>query len=113
MNGIVANGGGEILHPGPPLEPNEHPPIPPPPLAPPPPPDSAAPPPPPDISAPPPPPDELPPPPPPAVEKKKRKAGWDSQKSTAPLSVEELLRKKREADAAAAKVWQYFLPHVL
>jgi hypothetical protein len=33
--------------------------------------------------------------------KKKRKAGWDSRQ---PLSVEEILRKKKEADEAAAKV---------
>ncbi|KAG2420882.1 hypothetical protein HFD88_000496 [Aspergillus terreus] len=81
----------------PPPEPVERPPTPPPP----PPEDSAAPPPPPDMSAPPPPPqDELPP----APEPKKKKLGWGSKRpAAAPLSVEELVRKKREADAAAAK----------
>ncbi|KAI9369769.1 hypothetical protein BJX61DRAFT_536168 [Aspergillus egyptiacus] len=71
---------------------------------PPPPPDeSAAPPPPPDISAPPPPPEDLPPPPP-VSEVKKKKVGWGAKRpATTPLSVEELVRKKREADAAAAK----------
>ena len=78
---------------------------------PPPPPDLAAPPPPPDISAPPPPPEDLPPPPPSATNgelpapppeaRKKRKVGWESKQ---PLSVEEILRKKKEADEAAAKV---------
>jgi ATP-dependent RNA helicase DDX23/PRP28 len=62
------------------------------------------------MSAPPPPPqDELPP----APEPKKKKLGWGSKRpAAAPLSVEELVRKKREADAAAAKVRSYtfFLP---
>jgi ATP-dependent RNA helicase DDX23/PRP28 len=35
---------------------------------------------------------------------KKKKAGWGASAAAKPLSVEELLRKKREADAAAAKV---------
>jgi ATP-dependent RNA helicase DDX23/PRP28 len=35
---------------------------------------------------------------------KKKKAGWGSSAGAKPLSVEELLRKKREADAAASKV---------
>ena len=64
----------------------------------------AAPPPPDPAPAPAPPPaDEVPPPPPePAVAKK---AGWGaaSKRKATPLNVEELLRKKREADAAAAK----------
>ncbi|KAL4960416.1 uncharacterized protein BDV14DRAFT_192998 [Aspergillus stella-maris] len=71
--------------------------------APPPPPaEPGAPPPPPDVSAPPPPPEDLPPPPPePQVKKKK---GWGAKPPAAtPLSVEELVRKKREADAAAAR----------
>ncbi|BDD64033.1 mRNA splicing protein prp28 [Monascus purpureus] len=74
-----------------------------PPPPPPPPEDSAAPPPPPDTIAPPPPPEDVPPPPPPP-ETKKKKVGWGAKRpSAAPLSVEELLRKKKEADAAAAK----------
>lgn len=86
--------------PGPPPDPIERPPSPPPP----PPEDSGAPPPPPDTSVPPPPPDELPPAPP--VEDKKSKKGWGAPKRAAatPLSVEDLIRKKKEADAAAAKV---------
>jgi hypothetical protein len=34
----------------------------------------------------------------------KKKAGWGNKRSAMPLSVEELLRKKKEADEAAAKV---------
>jgi hypothetical protein len=34
----------------------------------------------------------------------KKKAGWGNKRSATPLSVEELLRKKKEADEAAAKV---------
>lgn len=80
---------------------------------PPPPPDSILPPPPPETSAPaPPPPKELPPPPPsdllpptpPTIEEpKKRKAGWGASKGRGPLSIEEILQKKKEADEAAAK----------
>lgn len=100
MDGIVTDGTGGTYPPMPPPEPVERPPTPPPP----PPEDSAAPPPPPDTSAPPPPPEDVPPPPPPET-KKKKKVGWDTKRPAAtPLSVEELLRKKREADAAAAKV---------
>lgn len=93
--------------PGPPPEPFERSPTPPPPppvsLVPPPPPDAAAPPPPPDsIAPPPPPPEDAPLPEPPAA--KRKKVGWGSQRSATPLSVEELLRKKREADEAASKV---------
>ncbi|KAL1861141.1 mRNA splicing protein prp28 [Paecilomyces lecythidis] len=108
MDGIVTSGAAGGPPPAPPADPVERPPTPPPPppperALPPPPSDTSAPPPPPDATAPPPPPEDAPPPPPaPAVEKKK-KAGWGSQRSTTPLSVEELLRKKREADAAAAK----------
>jgi ATP-dependent RNA helicase DDX23/PRP28 len=81
-------------------------------LPPPPPPDTL-PPPPPEPSAPaPPPPQELPPPPPvdvlpqappspePVV---KKKQGWGAPKGRAPLSIEEILQKKKEADEAAAK----------
>ncbi|KAK9854539.1 Helicase [Penicillium brevicompactum] len=76
----------------------ERPPSPPPP----PPEDSAAPPPPPDNIAPPPPPEDVPPPPP--VETKPKKQGWGAKKPAAkPLSVEELIRKKKAADAAASK----------
>ncbi|KAH8815161.1 pre-mRNA-splicing ATP-dependent RNA helicase-like protein prp28 [Xylogone sp. PMI_703] len=84
---------------------------------PPPPPDSSVPPPPPDSLVPappsnyaPPPPDELPPPPPseslpppPEEPVKKKKAGWGSQPSRGPLSIEDILKKKKEADEAAAK----------
>lgn len=71
---------------------------------PPPPEDAGAPPPPPDVSAPPPPPEDLPPPPP-EPQVKKKKVGWGAKRpAPTPLSVEELVRKKREADAAAAKV---------
>lgn len=87
------------------------------PVAPPPPPpsDNIAPPPPPEGFDPPPPPEELPPPPPPTVtngegfdielpDPKRRKRGWgDSTTKKQPLSVEELLRKKKEAEDAASK----------
>ncbi|KAJ5748736.1 uncharacterized protein N7511_010432 [Penicillium nucicola] len=62
---------------------------------------SPPPPPPEDSAAPPPPPEDIPPPPP--VETKK-KQGWGTKRPAAtPLSVEELIRKKKEADAATAK----------
>lgn len=35
---------------------------------------------------------------------KKKKTGWGSQPKAAPLSVEDILRKKREAEEAASKV---------
>ncbi|RAL16040.1 mRNA splicing protein PRP28 [Aspergillus homomorphus CBS 101889] len=100
MDGIITNGSSEAPPPMPPPEPFERPPSPPPPPE-----DSSAPPPPPDTSAPPPPPEDLPPAPPPEPEFKKKKAGWGAPKRPAatPLSVEEMVRKKREADAAAAK----------
>jgi ATP-dependent RNA helicase DDX23/PRP28 len=42
-------------------------------------------------------------------ELKKKKVGWGAKKPAAtPLSVEELVRKKREADAAAAKVCLFY-----
>ncbi|KAJ9271258.1 hypothetical protein DTO212C5_2608 [Paecilomyces variotii] len=108
MDGIVASGPAGAPPPAPPEDPIERPPTPPPPpppehSLPPPPSDASAPPPPPEATAPPPPPEDAPPPPPAPVVEKKKRAGWGSQKSTTPLSVEELLRKKREADAAAAK----------
>jgi len=42
-------------------------------------------------------------PPPPPELKRKKKAGWGALHRQ-PLSVEEILRKKKEADEAAAKV---------
>ena len=78
---------------------------------PPPPPDEQAPPPPPDSFEPPPPPDDLPPPPPdhedpppPPGTAKKTKVGWGTKPKKTPLSIEDVLRKKKEAAAAAAKV---------
>jgi ATP-dependent RNA helicase DDX23/PRP28 len=71
---------------------------------PPPPPDSLVPPPPPTDFAPPPP-EDLPPPPPTSNEQpQKKKLGWGAAKSRGPLSIEEILQKKKEADEAAAKV---------
>jgi len=78
---------------------------------PPPPPDSLVPPPPPTDFAPPPP-EDLPPPPPsdflppptPSDQPQKKKLGWSVAKSRGPLSIEEILQKKKEADEAAAKV---------
>ena len=69
---------------------------------PPPPPSSFAPPPPPSEFAPPPP-DDLPPPPPTVASPKKK--GWAAPKDPGrgPLSIEDILRKKKEADEAAAK----------
>ncbi|KAI9783999.1 MAG: mRNA splicing protein prp28 [Geoglossum umbratile] len=72
----------------------------------------SSPPPPPPYSAVPPPPDELPPPPPsveeqppppPSPEAKKKKVGWSGQRDRGPLSIEEILKKKKEADEAAKK----------
>lgn len=59
-------------------------------------------------SIPPPPSDDLPAPPaveppPPPPEAKKQKKGWGAPKKQ-PLDIEEILRRKKEADAAAAKV---------
>lgn len=77
---------------------------------PPPPPDSLVPPPPPTDFAPPPP-EDLPPPPPSEFlppqtsnEQPQKKLGWGVAKSRGPLSIEEILQKKKEADEAAAKV---------
>ncbi|KAK2628255.1 hypothetical protein QTJ16_002901 [Diplocarpon rosae] len=87
--------------------------IPPPPgdMPPPPPPDSTLPPPPPLSSAPPPPSDLPPPPPPPSEslppppeEPFKKKKGWGASRDRGPLSIEDILKKKKEADEAAAKV---------
>ncbi|KAF2810546.1 U5 snRNP-like RNA helicase subunit [Mytilinidion resinicola] len=75
-------------------------------LAPPPPPpqDFAPPPPPPPEALPPPPPPAELPPPPPEFGAPKQKKGWGAAKPKAqPLSIEEILKKKKEADAAAAK----------
>lgn len=99
--------------PPPPPPPSEGWPPPPPPS------DNAPPPPPPSDSIPPPPPSsDLPPPPPPpkAVANdvaeteeelqpnlRKRKLGWGAKPKTQPLSIEELLAKKKAADEAAAK----------
>jgi ATP-dependent RNA helicase DDX23/PRP28 len=112
MAGIDMNGSSTGFPPAPPADPIARPPSPPPP------PSAGAPPPPPDSFIPPPPTSDLPPPPPsifvddsldepdlaPLPLPKKKKTGWGAQPKTAPLSVEELLRKKREADEAASKV---------
>lgn len=79
----------------------ELPPPPPTDTLPPPPPDSHAPPPPQDL--PPPPPTESLPPPPAPEDVKKQKKGWGAPKGRQPLSIEEILKKKKEADEAAAK----------
>ncbi|KAH8700261.1 putative DEAD/DEAH box helicase [Talaromyces proteolyticus] len=100
MNGTSLNGQerGEYSEIPPPAPPADDPPPPPPMEV-----DGAAPPPPTDIEPPPPPEEFFPPPPPPAATVvKKKKSGWSSSKAQ-PLSVEELVRKKREADAAASK----------
>lgn len=86
---------------------------------PPPPPEFLAPPPPPDFLAPPPPPEEFPPPPPPSVtadqppppptKTKRKKDGLGGSRDRQPLSVEEILRKKKEADEVASKVG--YQPH--
>ncbi|MCJ1287195.1 mRNA splicing protein prp28 [Xylographa opegraphella] len=89
MNEHLTNG--DVIPPPPPMD-----------LAPPPPPEYIAPPPPPEDLPPPPPPGSDVPPPPPPVEVKRKKSGWASS-ARQPLSVEEILRKKREADEAAAK----------
>lgn len=96
--------------PPPPRDNDERPPSPPPP-----PPDSFVPPPPPSTSAPPPPPsNELPPPPPselqPPPPEPKKKKGWGAPKP-GPLSIEDILKKKKEADEAAAKVCNRSLTH--
>jgi ATP-dependent RNA helicase DDX23/PRP28 len=98
MEGIVTNGSADGPS-APPPDLVERPPTPPPP----PPEDLGAPPPPPDAGLPPPPPEDAPPAPPPEV--KKKKLGWGAKKpAPAPLSVEDLIKKKKDADAAAAKV---------
>ena len=80
---------------------------------PPPPPELFHPPAPPDDASIPPPPEDVPPPPPntlangingPEPQTEKVKKGWSTKPARKPLSVEEMLRKKREADEAAAKV---------
>ncbi|THV55617.1 hypothetical protein BGAL_0006g00710 [Botrytis galanthina] len=96
--------------PPPPSDNDGRPPSPPPPppdsFVPPPPPSSLAPPPPPSSDLPPPPPSELQPPPP----EPKRKKGWGAPKP-GPLSIEDILKKKKEADEAAAKVCNFTLSH--
>jgi ATP-dependent RNA helicase DDX23/PRP28 len=111
----VRNGDLGGTFPSAPADPIQRPSTPPPPpsdpIPPPPPADIAIPPPPSDVSVPPPPPADLevksstedPIDAPPAA--KKKKTGWGFQPKATPLSVEELLRKKREADEAASKVW--------
>ncbi|KAF7877578.1 hypothetical protein EAF04_001253 [Stromatinia cepivora] len=85
--------------PPPPKDSDGSPPPPPPDsFVPPPPPSSLAPPPPPSSDLPPPPPSELQPPPP----EPKKKKGWGAPKP-GPLSIEDILKKKKEADEAAAK----------
>ncbi|RDL34550.1 Pre-mRNA-splicing ATP-dependent RNA helicase PRP28 [Venustampulla echinocandica] len=76
--------------------------VPPPPtdITPPPPPDGHAPPPPSDLP-PPPPSDTVPPPPEEPI--KKNKVGWGAPRDRGPLSIEDILKKKKEADEAAAK----------
>lgn len=63
--------------------------------------DSFAPPPPQDL--PPPPPSETVPPPPAPPKEPKKKAGWGAPKGRQPLSIEEILQTKKEADNAASK----------
>ena len=85
MAGTKVNGHYDIGLPAPPIDPVARPETPPPPP-------SA------EIDRPPPPQDDAPPPPPPAL---KRASALKAK--VVPLSVEELLKKKREADAAASK----------
>ncbi|KAG9789929.1 DEAD-domain-containing protein, partial [Aureobasidium melanogenum] len=117
----MVNGHQEIDVPAPPIDPISRPQTPPPPPStatnpPPPPPSSdvAPPPPPSDNAIPPPPPEPVPPPPSdfpePSVDESRpqpppKKKGWGSAKApkVTPLSVEELVKKKREADLAASK----------
>lgn len=120
MANTMVNGRHDMTIPAPPVDPISRPQSPPPPpftatQPPPPPPDNNdAPPPPPLASNVPPPPPEVVPPPPAAdsdqaVDELKlqppKKKGWGSAKPqrATPLSVEDLLRKKREADLAASK----------
>lgn len=104
VNGHATDGLNGHSLPPPPPDPFDRPPSPPPP-----PPESLAPPPPPpEFLAPPPPPVDLLPPPPqdlppvPVAIKKPKKSASSNQAQ--PLSVEELLRKKKEAQEAASKV---------
>ncbi|KAI9818053.1 MAG: mRNA splicing protein prp28 [Pycnora praestabilis] len=92
MNGHLSNGD-MLIAPPLPAEPVFRPLSPPPP-----PPEDSEPPPPPSVDALPP-----PPPPPPPSEVRKKKAGWGIQRNGGPLSIEEILKKKKEADEAAAK----------
>jgi ATP-dependent RNA helicase DDX23/PRP28 len=114
MNGLITNGHLDSSLPAPPTDPIERSSTPPPPPS-----EPIPPPPPSDLAIPPPPADGLVPPPPPtdpeanlSIEDseavppvaKKKKTGWGAQPKATPLSVEELLRKKREAEEAASKV---------
>ncbi|KAF2405422.1 Pre-mRNA-splicing ATP-dependent RNA helicase PRP28 [Trichodelitschia bisporula] len=92
MNGHHSNGLNGSTPPPPP--PDALPPPPSDPL-PPPPPSDLPPAPPPSSDAPPPPPDDAPAPP--------KKRGWNTAPKKTPLSIEDLLKKKREADEAAKK----------
>ncbi|KAI9733197.1 MAG: mRNA splicing protein prp28 [Claussenomyces sp. TS43310] len=113
MAGLVnghTNSVAVAVSPSPPFNSNGRSASPPPPppdnlAAPPPPPDAFTPPPPTDF--PPPPPSDPLPPPTPAGESKKKKVGWGAGKGRGPLSIEEILQKKKEADEAAAKVCDF------
>lgn len=103
----MATNGYETL-PGPPIDIDQRAPSPPPP----PPPPSDVPPPVPSDSLPPPPPEHLVAPPPGSTPDdsgltlsrlKKEKKGWASKSKAQPLNIEELVRKKKEADEAASK----------
>ncbi|KEF63248.1 pre-mRNA-splicing ATP-dependent RNA helicase prp28 [Exophiala aquamarina CBS 119918] len=120
MANNMVNDHHDITIPAPPVDPIPRPQSPPPPpstelLPPPPPPDTVLAPPPPPIASnvPPPPPDVVPPPPASELDlsadglkpQPPKKKGWGTTKSqkATPLSVEDLLRRKREADLAASK----------
>lgn len=98
LNGHTNGGTGMIPPPPPPTDLKGRPPSPPPP-----PPDASAPPPPP-ADLPPPPPSEIPTPPPTDDAAIKRRGGGPAPRGRGPLSMEEILQKKKEADQAAAKV---------
>ena len=96
----------EVMPPPPPLPHVDsfEPPPPPADLPPPPPSNDELPPPPPSKDdPPPPPPNNDDPPPPPPTELKKKKVGWAKTSTRQPLSIEDVIRKKKEADEAASK----------
>ncbi|KAI9780014.1 MAG: mRNA splicing protein prp28 [Candelina submexicana] len=103
MNGHLTNGDATISTIPPPPPPQQSDSLLGLPLPPPPPPEASAPPPPPEDSLPPPPPSVEQPPPPPTPGVVKKKAGWGATAKPGPLSIEEILKKKREADEAASK----------